>query len=242
MCHSLWITIFYSPSSPFFWNDFGCMLQEGVITSPTQIMQCFFWKIPSRFDDPKNESHLVRTPWKKPNRNNSWFRPSHHPLPIKILLPPQKKKPTILPHLPLSTAPHASTPRVHRRITASENGLEVRISVHFSKGRRRFFLAKSYGWLLLVALPGGFVSPKKPRLLDNTPGVYTWEHVCVGLDVAAGQQHMETSTFLLRESKKQTHQSTSVCLLKNLFCVWKNSILLRFFENWWISGGTPTVF
>lgn len=34
------------------------------------------------------------------------------------------------------------------------------------------------GWLLLVALPGGIFSPKKPRLLDNTPGVLS-ENTCV---------------------------------------------------------------
>lgn len=89
--------------------------------------------------------------------------------------------------------------------------------MHFSKGRRRFCWPNyKVGWLFWSLYP--VEVPPKTSLARQHAGR---KSVCVGLDVAVGQQHiMETSTFLLEESSKK-HTGT--------FFVWKFLALILLF-------------
>lgn len=181
MCHMLWITIFYSPPSPFLLNDFGCMLQAGVITSPTQTMQCFFWKFPQDliskigvpFSDPSMNT------MKKKQQKQQLVPPISSPLPIKILLPPQKKTPTIS----ATSATFYCPSRLNPPGSPKNHGFGKRLGSPYKRALQQreeaFFLGQ------IVRLAGCCWSlypveffPKKPRLLDNTPGVLS-ENTCV---------------------------------------------------------------
>ena len=164
--------------------------------------------------------------------------PISSPLPIKILLH-RKKTPTISNHfLPPSTPQPPVNPEESRILSNGFGGPESTESRNRALrryGEEAVFGGPNFkvGWLVvLVALPGGKKNPKPP----------CWQRVLGFLDVAVGQQHMKTSTFLSGSQVQKKKHGTYRCVCSHLFCVEiSSSDFVWHDENWSIWWG-PQMF